>query len=1063
MRALSRATDQTLLVRRIKRFDCDCSKEVTSRRSVLQEEFSVCFVCLIGETLPLIHDFPGSRLCFYALFWLTVDLDWTVVVADQPVPLRDEYSLDVWQVEDGLPDNSVNAIVQTPDGYLWFGTFNGLVRFDGLRFQRMDSRVPGLESGRVVQLFLDRQGALWIAMEYGQIARYSRGIFTVLSTEDGWTGARARFFSEDEIGRLLVSSVEGGLFRFDGKRFQRLLSDDTGPAFYGCNLYGNLAKWPLVRRGEYVGTLEGDQWKPITEPGGTAQLRVSGWGVSGKGGIWLDTGGRIMLMRDGQWVRDSGAQPWSTNTAVKFMREDSQGDLWVGTWNEGLFRCPPGGAFSRYSTLEGFPNDTLRCFHEDREGNLWMGTDGAGLIRLKRRVFRSFDARHGLPPAGLTTLAQDPLNGRLQGAMKDQVFELKGEHWELLSPIPSAGPMAAVFALLFDHAGRRWLGTYGQGVFAVDTTGLKQWTHAHGLVSPDVLSLYEGRSGAIWIGTEAGLSCFADEQFTHFTTTNCLHSNAIRALTEDANGNLWIGTTGGGLSRLSDGKVTTFRRANGLPQDSIRSLLADNDGTLWIGSSGGGLAWMHDGFFSQFSTQEGLPDNEIAVILDDTLGNLWLGSNHGVFRVARDELRAVAQGGKKRLEGITYLGGDGLASAQISGGQTAGLRSQDGRLWFATSRGVSVVDPRQIRVNPLPPTVEIEEALADGTTLHSSDRDGIKTGFIIPPGTARTEFRYTALSLTNPERNRFRVLLEGYDTDWSEVSTRRTAYYSKVTPGTYRFRVLAANSDGVWNDAGAAVSVTFLPTWWQTWTFRITAGLLPLAVLLGAYHRRVRGLKLARVQQEEFSRRLLASQEVERARVARELHDSLGQNLLVIKSRLALAQQQSHQPVKLAEQLAEAAAMTSDAIREVREISQNLRPFQLDELGLTKALAAMVRKLGASSPIQFRSDLAELGGAFSPEYEINFYRIAQECLNNVVKHSDARQCSLSVTRNDRVVCLIVADDGQGFSMPTLPTSGKPHEGFGLSSIQERARTMSAQVEFVTGHGEGTRVTVVIPL
>jgi len=979
------------------------------------------------------------------------------------MPLRDEYSLDVWQVEDGLPDNSVNSIVQTPDGYLWFGTFNGLVRFDGLRFQRMDSGVAGLESGRIVQLFLDRQRDLWIATEYGRIARYSRGQWFVLGLESGWTGARARFFSEDEQGRLLVSSVEGGLYRFDGQRFQRLLSDETGPAFYGCNLFGHLANRALVRRGDYLGTLDGGQWTPLTKPGGSEPLKASGWGQSGPNGIWLNTEGRIQLLRDGQRIQDDGAQPWSTDVAVKFMREDSKGNLWVGTWGEGLFRCPPGGAFHRYSTLDGFPSDTLRCFLEDREGNLWLGTDGAGLVRLKRRVFKSFDDRHGLPLAGLTTLTQNPLSGRIQGAMKGQVFELEGDHWELLPGVPGVESKTAVFALLFDHAGRRWLGTYGQGIFAADPMGWKQWTADDGLVSSDVLSLYEGRGGAIWIGTESGLSCFADGQFVPDVAARGLPADAVRAMTEDANGNLWIGTTGGGLSRSQAGKVTTFKRADGLPNDSIRSLLGDGDGTLWVGTSGGGLAWMHDGLFSRFSKEEGLPDNEIAVILDDTLDHLWLGSNHGVFRVARDELRAVAQGRKKRLEGITYLGGDGLASAQIAGGHNAGLRSQDGRLWFATSRGVSVVDPGQIRVNPLPPPVEIEEALADGTILHSGGRDGIDRAFIIPPGTARTEFHYTALSFTNPDRNQFRFWLEGYDADWSEVSTRRMASYSKVTPGTYRFRVLAANSDGIWNETGASVSVTFLPMWWQTWTFRIAAGFLPVASLLGAYHRRVRGLKRARAQQEEFSGRLLAAQEVERARVARELHDSLGQNLLVIKSRVALAQQQSHQPIKLAEQLAEAAAMTSDAIREVREISQNLRPFQIDELGLTKALAAMVRKLGSASSIQFHCELVELRGALSPEHEINFYRIAQECLNNVVKHSDARHCSLTVTRSDRVVRLLITDDGRGFSMSTLPTVGKPQSGFGLTSIQERARTMSAEVEFVTRHGQGTRVTVNFPL
>ena len=994
--------------------------------------------------------------------WLAALLGGTVF-AREPAPPPDEYSLDVWQVEDGLPDNSVNAIVQTPDGYLWGGTFNGLVRFDGLRFQRMDANVAGLESGRVVQLFLDRQGALWIAMEYGQITRYAGGQFTALGPESGWPGARARFFSEDAAGRLLVATSEGGLFRFDGRRFAQVLPDEAGPSIYGFALSGRLADKVLARRGDFLGTLEADQWKPLPTPGSGEPMKVSGWAVSRAGGVWVDDGGRLKLLQNGRWTRDFGAQPWPASIVVKFMQEDSRSNLWAGTWKDGLYRFAPSGAVSHYSTLNGFPNDTLRCFHEDREGNLWLGTDGSGLIRLKRRIFQSFDTRHGLPTGGLTTLAEDPQTGRLQGALKDQVFELRDGQWQPLPKVAGTDPSAAVFSVLFDQAGRRWLGTYGQGVFSVDAAGWKQWMPANGLISPDVLALFADRAGAIWMGTEAGLSRYADGRFSSYTTTNGLPSNIIRALTEDREGGLWIGTTGGGLGRLFAGKFTTLARVDGLPSDSIRSLLADDDGTLWVGTSGGGLAWWHNGYFSCFSVEEGLPDNEIATILDDRLGNLWLGANHGVFRVSRQELAAVAQGVKKQLEGITYLGGDGLASAQVSGGHIAGLRSRDGRLWFATSRGVSVVDPRLIRPNPVPPPVLIQEALADGVRLDPVPRPGAEPGLRVPPGTIRTEIHYTALSLTNPERNRFRFQLEGYDAGWTEAGTRRVAFYTKVTPGTYRFRVLAANSDGVWNETGAGVTVTFRPAWWQTWWFRTAAGLGLLGLVFLGYHLRVQRLKRARAQQEEFSRRLLASQETERARIAGELHDSLGQNLLVIKSRVALAQQQSGQPGKLAEQLAEAAAITSEAIREVREISQNLRPFQLDELGLTKTLGAMVRKLGAASPIRFHSELADLRGAFSPGQEIHLFRIVQECLNNVVKHSQATRCTVTVTRSADGVQVVVEDNGRGFAANERLAPGTTREGFGLAGIAERVRTLHGRVEFTSRPGDGTRVTVTVPL
>ncbi|HTH47886.1 MAG TPA: two-component regulator propeller domain-containing protein [Candidatus Limnocylindria bacterium] len=983
------------------------------------------------------------------------------VLARESGQLPDGYAIDVWQVEDGLPDNSVNSIVQTSDGYLWFGTFNGLVRFDGLRFQRMDANVAGLESGRVVQLFVDRQNDLWIAMEYGQLARRAGGRFTVFGKENGWPGARARAFCEDAAGRLLVSSSEGALYRFDGQHFAAVLPAESG-ATYAFNLTSDESHAVFVRRGDRLGTLRADQWVPMPTPGGQEPLRIAAAGARRPGGIWVNTEGDIKLLEGGRFTRDFGTQPWRSNTPVKFMREDLAGNLWVGTWGEGLFRFSAGGEASHFTAANGFPHDTLRCFWEDREGNLWLGTDGGGLIRLKRRIFQSFDTRHGLPAGGLSILGEDARTGRLQGALMEQIFEFHDQHWTELPRAAGADPHAAVFALLFDRSGREWLGTYGAGVFVRDREGWQQRKTADGLVSPDVLSLFEDRDGSMWVGTEAGLSHYGAGQFTNYTVSHGLPSNVIRAFAQDRDGSLWLGTTGGGLGRLKDGKISTFTRKDGLPHDSIRSLLADDDGSLWVGTSGGGLGLLKDGHFSRFSVEQGLPDNEIGVILDDALGSLWLGSNHGVFRVARGELTAVAEGLKDRLEGILYLGGDGLASVQISGGSIAGLRARDGRLWFATSRGVSVVDPKQIRPNPVPPPVVIEEALADGVRLTPVAGPGTETSLSVPAGTTRTELHYAALSLTAPERNRFRIQLVGYDAGWIEVDTRHVAYYTKVTPGTYPFRVLAANSDGVWNEAGATLVLTFRPQWWQTWWFRTAFALVLLGSGFGAYHLRVRRLKLAHLQQEEFSRRLLASQEAERARIAGELHDSLGQNLLVIKSRVALAQQQSAQPGKLAEQLGEAAAMTLDAIREVREISQNLRPFQLDELGLAKALAAMIRKLAAASPIEFRCELADLGEGVAPEFGINLYRIVQECLNNVVKHSQATACSVSLTRSGETVRVVVVDNGRGFAANELRAPGVARDGFGLDGMAERARTLGGRVEFLARPGEGTRVTVTVP-
>jgi signal transduction histidine kinase len=308
---------------------------------------------------------------------------------------------------------------------------------------------------------------------------------------------------------------------------------------------------------------------------------------------------------------------------------------------------------------------------------------------------------------------------------------------------------------------------------------------------------------------------------------------------------------------------------------------------------------------------------------------------------------------------------------------------------------------------------------------------------------------------------RFRYQLKGYDRDWVEAGRTRSVNYSQVRPGRYEFIVRAANNDGLWNETKDRLALFFEPAFWQTTWFR---GLL-VVLFLGSgsvlYLWRVRHLERRRAAQEAFSRKLIFSQEQERKRIAAELHDSLGQNLLVIKNRAALALTQKDQPEKMSAQMTEVSAMASNAIREVREIAQNLRPFQLDELGLTKSITAMVRKLADSSPIEFKTELDDIDRALPPEFEINFYRVLQECMNNIVKHSQATTASITLRRTDRNIHLTVTDNGRGFR-PEKVMTGNAH-GFGLNNIAERARTMRGEITFISHPGGGTSVEVVVPV
>ncbi len=999
----------------------------------------------------------------------------TAVVGDLPK----EYSIDVLQVEDGLPGNTVTSIAQTPDGYLWFGTFQGLVRFDGVRFTVFDSTTPGLESERATRLFVDRAGSLWVTMEQGQVARYADGRFTPLTKTDGWPGLAVKWMANSAENTVLITvgADDFGpriLLEYAAGRFREVLSKppvppeivptrgSVGDTVVEVDTTGR--RWVVQDR--RLGFLERGRWQPWTPPAGEPVPTIARIAASPRGGIWVCAEGRIRRLVDGRWSTDTPTFAWPKENVVMELMEDSAGQLWVGSWSKGLMLGRPDGSTEWLTTGRGFTSNTANCVFEDREHNVWVGTTAGGLLRLRHRDFSTYDQRHGLPTQPAMAIAN--------GADEVWLGVTAGGLWRLAggrsAPIELPGaPDPTVRSLCFDRGGTLWSGLHGNSLFRHRAGETARYDREQGLSHEIIYALFEDRDGMLWIGGDKGVSRFDGRKFETLTKRDGLSSDLVSAIAQDRDGAVWLGTFGSGLDRFHAGRFQTFTRREGLAHDTVRALLADDDGTLWIGTGGGGLSRLRDGRFTTYSARTGLPGNEISAVLDDGLGQLWLASNRGVFRVARAELEAFADGRRNRLEGVTYLPADGLAAMESAAGNPSAVRDREGRLWFASVKGVSMVDPRKLRTNLVPPTAVIEEVWLDGVCLLSNgslDGDASRiqatTPYRVPPGKQRLEIRYTGLSHIAPERVRFRHRLTGLDQGWEEAGSRRTATYHLLAPGDYHFEVMARNHDGVWSPVAAAWDFSVLPEWRQTLWFRSGAGLFLLAGGLAAYRMRIRTLTRARVQQEVFSRRLIASQESERQRIARELHDSLGQNLLVIKCRVALAQQQSAQPEKLAEQLGEAAAMTSSAIREVREISQGLRPFQLDELGLGQALEAVVRKLAAATPIRFVAEIAELRGVFPPEFEISFYRIVQECLNNVVKHSKAGECRVLVADNGSQVRAEITDNGRGLAGGDRRHGPAAAEGFGLTSIRERVRTLGGTVEFTSRPEGGTRVVVVVP-
>jgi signal transduction histidine kinase len=457
--------------------------------------------------------------------------------------------------------------------------------------------------------------------------------------------------------------------------------------------------------------------------------------------------------------------------------------------------------------------------------------------------------------------------------------------------------------------------------------------------------------------------------------------------------------------------------------------------------------------FTRYTEKDGLFNNGVFQILEDEKGFLWLSCHLGIYRIKMQDLNDFAAGRISLIISSHFGKADGLLSVECSSqGQPTGFKARDGKLWFPTAQGLAVVDPKAIKFNWQPPPVTIEEVTVDG---HATD---FHAGARIKPGQENLEIQYTALSLVKSQQIRFRYRLEGLDLNWINAGARRTAYYSHIQPGTYTFQVIAANSDGIWNTEGARLTVRVLPPFYVTWWFRLLSALSIAGLVYLTWRLRTAQWKQRQATQRAFSRELLASQERERKRIAAELHDSIGQRLVVIKNLALLRLRDQNGSLVAREQVEDICTEASSAIAEVREISYDLRPYQLDRLGLTKALQSMIESVGKASTTTFSASIDDIDDLFTPEFQIGFYRIMQECLSNILKHAEASEAKVVVRRSGTRLQLSVSDNGKGFT-----TSGAYTEvrrgGFGLINISERVQFFAGKLEIQSAPMKGATINI----
>jgi diguanylate cyclase (GGDEF)-like protein len=751
--------------------------------------------------------------------------------------LTSQYVHDYYGRDEGLPPGAVWTVLQSRDGYLWLGTQNGLVRFDGIDAEVFTSaNTAGLANHDVRSLFEADNGELWIGTYGGGAVRYRDGAFEPFGPDDGLSHAIVYDIHQDNAGAIWFGTA-GGVTRLgpdgevttltsaDGLAHNRIFDvfQDSSGAMWFASLVGGVTRMREGRMTTYDQSsgLVSDQIHDVYE--------------DSEGTIWIGTyeGGFYRMGESGP-VRFELPDGVAGN-GIQSILEDAQGNLWLGTYNNGLIRLHDGEVahFGHGALSEAFVFDMA----EDREGSLWIASR-EGLHRLGDGKFLTFGKPEGLVDATFV-VAADPRDGAIwAGTEGAGLFRIVGRDIERFTTDDGLAS-DNVSALAPDGRGGIWVGSFGGGLNHLSDGKVRTWTRADGLPSNHIFALLLEDDGRLWVAADGGISRFDGDGFRTWTPEDGLPDALVRQMHMDDRGRLWLGTNGGGLSRFDGQDFENFPASDGGPGNIVHAFHQDAEGRLWIGSRDSGLTLHRDGAFHHFTVADGLPQASVYGIAEDDRGYLWLSGGGGLVRVARDDLLALASGEDVELDARLFTEADGLRNGQFAGGfQPPATTDADGNIWFPGLAGLVRVAPDALGINRVEPPLAIEEVVVDGRNLAPGD------AVSLPAGSDNLEVHYTALSLVAPSQVRFQYRLAGYDRGWQDVGGRRTAYYTRLPPGDYRFEVRASNNDGVWSRETAGLDVEQQPFVWQTTWFRVLAAITVALLAFLVYRVSVRQFRV---------------------------------------------------------------------------------------------------------------------------------------------------------------------------------------------------------------------------
>jgi signal transduction histidine kinase/ligand-binding sensor domain-containing protein len=952
-----------------------------------------------------------------------------------------QYAHKAWTVRDGFFKGSIYAIAQTPDGYLWIGTDFGLERFDGVRsVPWQPPKGEHLPGGRIRSLLAERDGRLWIGTDEG-LASWKDGRLTQYAELAGKTVLSILEDHEATIWAAAwgVGSTDGRLCTIRDGRV-RCYGDDGRLGNGIDGLYED-------RGGKlWAGSVDGVwRWRPEPAKFFPMPIVTSSFAEGDGGELFittLDGIRRLVNEQAGSYLVRAGGQQ---SKFGKLLR-DRNGGLWVGTYDGGLLHVH-NGRTDRFTHSDGLSGDNIRYLFEDREGSIWVGTrDGLD-------CFREFAVPAMTEKQGLSNSYVGSILYARDGSL--WLGTLNGlDRWEngevAVYGTRQGLPDAYAQSLAEDQAGRIWVSTR-RGVVYLEQGKFVPVPR----VSGSVVCIVRDDSGGAWISDQTSLYHLHGRALIEEIPWSKLgHKDfAWTMLPDSVRGGLWLGFRQGGVAYYKDHSLRlSYGPGQGFGEGQVSGLKLDDNGAIWAATAAG-LKLIRSGHTYRFSSANGLPCDIVHWVLEDNDHFFWLYTDCGLVRIARSELEGWVADPKRTLSSMVLDNTDGVRSSVVpTDSNPVVAKSADGKIWFLPKDGVSVVDPRHLPHNDLPPPVHIEKIAADGKEYDPARGP-------LPALVRDLTIDYTALSLVVPEKVRFRYKLEGFDRDWQDPGNRRQAFYTNLGPKHYRFLVKACNNSGVWNEEGAALDFVIPPAWYQTYWFGAVCVAAFLVLLWALYQYRLHQLA------QQFNMRL-EERVGERTRISRDLHDTLLQSfhgiLLFLQSGIHLLDEH---PAEAKKTLKTAAEQAERAIIEGREAVQGLRASTVERNDLALAIKTLGAELAVadsrSHRPEFNVQVEGIPRDLHPILRDEVFRIAGEAMRNAFRHADAEQIEVEIRYDERQLRVRVRDDGKGIDPKLLSHDGR--EGhFGLRGMRERAKLIGGKLTVWSELDSGTEVELSLP-